>query len=405
MNRIPRRVGPVLAAVQFVSALCWIVQLACLPQLMQQLGLPPAALLWLLLLEHLVVAVCTMLTGVVADRLARRHARIGPAVFATTLLAALALGLLPSAAAHGATFGAAALAVVWAAASPVLRAPPLVLIACHATRERQPGLIGAAVFGLGAAAAIAPYLERVLIEHGPQRTLGVAAAALALVGLGLLAVERDLIGRAVPDADGALEPSPAGRTPNDAALPPAARLRPTQQAALVAATLLAALALELHLQVNSAVFFRRHAAAGDVAYLTPVFWVGFILLLLPATLWIKRWGGMAVATLGAALAGVIAVMLPQVPALQMLLNLQFLIGGATACCLLGALAFAATSVPGHAGRLCGALASMPALVALLHLGWPSVAVQSDSVAAAFAVWFVGLAWFGAAAIAAVLRRC
>ena len=69
---------------------------------------------------------------------------------------------------------------------------------------------------------------------------------------------------------------------------------------------LLALGYQLHFSINSAPFFLRFAKPADLQWLMPVFWIGFNIAMFPASVVIKRRGGLIV--MGAAgLLGALAV--------------------------------------------------------------------------------------------------
>ncbi len=66
------------------------------------------------------------------------------------------------------------------------------------------------------------------------------------------------------------------------------------------AVALLGLGFQVHFALNAAPGFLRFAKPEDLPYLMPVFWIGFNLLILPASLATKRYGGPAMMAIGAA---------------------------------------------------------------------------------------------------------
>lgn len=357
---VPHRVGLFVAVVQFFFALTWTVYVIYLPQLAAQAGIPKSAVIWLLMLDQLVFLVADYACGVASDRMARLNGRIGPAVLAATVFSCLAFLLLPFIAPQGSVGLFVAVTVLWTISSSALRAPPLNLIGRYAAKPSQPGLVALSMLGLGVAAAVSPYLGVALRGLDPRWPFALASVALALSTLGIVAAERALQRAAgvAPAATG--EPEPA-KAPSDP-------LRLPWAPCLLAAVL-AALAFQVHVFLNSTPLYLRHATPADLQHLAPVFWVGFNLGLWPASVATKRYGGIAVMGAAGVAAGVSAALALVAGSLGLLLAAQALAGLAWAGVLMSA--FAAALALGHTGkegRFCGALSSALALAALLRMG-------------------------------------
>lgn len=385
----PPRLGMYLAVLQFFFALTWTVYVIYLPQLAAQVGLPRSAVPWLLMLDQLVFLVADYACGVASDRMARLNARLGPAVLAATLLSCVAFLLLPLVAPMASAPVFIALTVVWAIGSSALRAPPLNLIGRYAAQPRQPGLVAMVMLGLGVASAVSPYLGAALREIDPRWPFGLASFALALTCGGMIAAERALQRHAAtrPVAD----PRPALRLPWGPCL---------------AVAVLATLAFQVHVFVNSAALYRQWADPAALPQLASVFWVGFNLGLAPAMLAIRRWGAPAVLSacgLGAAGAATAAHL---AGALAPLVAAQVLAGLAWAGVLMSA--FTAALALGHTGaegRCCGALSSTLAMSALLRMGLLAAgvaALPSGHVASLALGALPAVAWLLAAAATFVL---
>lgn len=355
---VPPRVGLAVAVVQFFFALCWTVYVIYLPQLAAQAGIPKSAVIWLLMLDQLVFLVADYACGVASDRMANLNARLGPAVLAATVVSCLAFLLLPLLAPQGSPALFIAITVVWSIGSSALRAPPLNIIGRYAARPSQPALVALTMFGLGVAGAVSPYLGTVLKNIDPRWPFAVASAALAATTLGLVAAERALQrSRSLADA-----------APTGAAAAPSDPLRLPWAPCLLAAVL-AALAFQVHVFLNSTPLYLRHASAADLQHLAPVFWVGFNLGLWPASVATKRHGGITVMGAAGVVAAMAAALAVSAGSLGLLLLAQCLAGAAWAGVLMSA--FSAALALGHTGaegRFSGALSSALALSALLRMG-------------------------------------
>jgi MFS family permease len=344
------RVGIYLAVVQFFFALCWTVYVAYLPQLAAQAGIPRSAVIWILMLDQLIFVLSDYAFGVASDRAAKVVGRLGWVVAAVTLLSCAAFLALPLVAPSGSATAFLVLVVLWSVTSSALRAPPLTLVGRHAAKPQLPWLVALSVFGLGVANAIAPYLTLQLREVDPRGPFLLASVALALVTWGIVAAERALV-----------------KESRATAVAAALSGLPAIPGFLIAAVL-AAVAFQVHGFLNSTPLYLRFASADRLAWLVPVFWVGFNLALLPAGALTKRFGGWPVMVAGAAVAGVATWAAQRAPTLQALIAAQGVAGAAWGCVLMSAFATAlALGHTGREGRLGGALSSVLALAALSRM--------------------------------------
>lgn len=343
-------VGIYLAVVRFFFALCWTVYVAYLPQLAAQVGIAKSAVIWVLMLDQLIFVLSDYAFGVASDRAAKVVGRIGRWVVAVTLLSCAAFLALPLVAPSGSAAGFLALVVLWSVTSSALRAPPLALVGRHAAKPQLPWLVALSVLGLGVANAIAPYLTLQLREVDPRGPFLLASVALALVTWGIVAAERALLREGAQKAPAAAQPACLPAIPG-----------------FLIAAVLAAAAFQVHGFVNSTPLYLRFASADRLAWLAPVFWVGFNLAMLPAGALTRRFGGWRVMVAGAAAAGFATWAARHAPTLQALIAAQAVAGAAWGCVLMGA--FATALALGHVGRegqLGGALSSVLALAALLR---------------------------------------
>lgn len=360
ISAIPRRVGLYVAVVQFFFALCWTVYVIYLPQLAVQAGIPKSAVIYLLMLDQLVFLVFDYACGVASDRMAHLTGRIGLAVLAATVVSCCAFLLLPFVAPAGSAALFVGVIVIWAIGSSALRAPPLNLIGRYAAKPSQPALVALSMLGLGLAAAISPYLGVALRSVDPRWPFLLSSAALALTTIGIVAAERALVRAAEPGSGrtGVAQPAP------DAG--PAPPVRPPEPWLVAAA--LAAVAFQVHFFLNSAPLYLRHAAPGQLQYLTPTFWVGFNIGLWPASAAVRRYGALRVMAAGGLVGAFSAACALAAGNLNALLASQALTGLAWAAVLMSA--FSAALVFGHTGRegrFSGALSSILAGATFLRM--------------------------------------
>ncbi len=374
-------VGVYLAVVQFFFALCWTVYVAYLPQLAAQVGIPRSAVIWILMLDQLIFVLSDYAFGIASDRAAKVVGRLGRMVVAVTLLSCAAFLALPLVAPSGSAPLFLVLVVLWSITSSALRAPPLTLIGRHAARPQLPWLVALSVLGLGVANAIAPFLALQLREVDPRGPFLLASVALALVTWGIVAAERALV------RDGA--PKPAAAAPVGL---------PALPAFLVAAGL-AAVAFQVHGALNSAPLYLRFATPDRLAWLVPVFWVGFNLAMLPAGALAKRFGGWRVMVAGAAVAGLSSWAAQRAPDLQALVVAQGVAGAAWGGVLMGAFSTAlALGHTGREGRLGGALSSVLAFAALSRMAVLAAEWHKAPELQAVLAWLPVAAWLAAAGV-------
>ncbi|HEV8096454.1 MAG TPA: MFS transporter [Burkholderiales bacterium] len=328
---LPHRVGVYLGVVQFLFAMTWIVYVIYLPQLAAKAGIPKQWILPILMLDQAIFAVMDCAMGMAADRMARIAGRVSRAVLAVTLASCAAFLLMPIAAPAGGAGALVVLIVLWSVTSSALRAPPLVLLAKYAPPASQPWLASLSLLGLGVAGAAAPYVGMMLAGLDPRIPFAIASLALGAATLGMLWAEKTLA-----HAEKAGASSSAGFSFDALAV------------AFLAAVLLLALGIQIHVALGSVPQYLRFAKATELAHLLPMFWVGFNLAMLPAGFAAQRYGAVPLmAAAGIAGAGALFAA-AQAGGLPSLVAFQLLAGGAWACVLAGAVG-AALSI-GRAGR-------------------------------------------------------
>lgn len=397
--RAPTAVGLYLAAVQLCFALTWVVYVIYLPQLLEAAGLPRAWVPWLLMLDQLVFIVCDLAVGLASDRAAAWLGRLGRWMVGATLLSMAAFVALPFVAPGGSPALLLVLTLVWAASSSLLRAPPLTLLGRYVAKPVQPRLVALMMLGNGIAAALSPYLGLALKQWDPRGPFVLSSLALVAVTLGMVAAERALARSRAADAT-ALAAAAAVATA--APRPGAGTL-----AAFLAAALVAALAFQLQANLMQAPLYLRVAQASELPWLMPLFWVGFNLALLPASLATQRWGGLPVMAVGgalAALAGAFASVASLAGGPGLLGVLLGLAGAGWAVLLMSAFSSAlAFGHTGREGRWSGALNAVLAGAALMRLAGVTLLAPSPT-AAAEAAWLPALGFAAAAAWVWVMRQ-
>jgi len=390
-------VGLYLGVVQFFFAASWIVYVLYLPQLAAQAGIGKEAVAWILMADQLVFVFADYASGVAADRVARTVGRIGMWLLAATLVSCAAFLALPFVASGASPAIFLALTLIWAATSSALRAPPLSLLGRHVVKPKQPVLLALSLLGLGVANAIAPYLGLQLRGIDPRIPFVLSSVALALVTLGLVAVERKL---ARERAAGA---TPAAENANTAADAAGAGPAPV----VIAAALFAALAFQVHVFIDSAPLYLRLATPEQMPMLSPVFWIGFNIGLLPLSLAAKRWPAARVMGASALVAVAAAGAATTASSLPMLIATQVVAGAAWSGVIVAAFAWALVrGGAGQAGAFAGAISSVLALATLLRMasvgaGWPKTPGLSDAL-----IWWPLVGWLVASLVivALVSRR-
>ncbi|MEY9883714.1 MFS transporter [Bradyrhizobium sp. USDA 329] len=341
------RTGLYLAVLQLVFTLGWTTYVVYLPKLAADVGLAPAAVILILMLDQAIFTIADTAMGIAADKLAPVVGRLGLFVGVLAAISCAAFVALPFVAGIGA--GAQVwfivLIVVWSIASSALRAPPLTLLGKYRARPQVPFLAALAMLGYGVAGAVSPYLGVVLREHDARLPFVISSAVLLLTALGLSRIEHDVVRDAPPP------------TPAEAAKP--LGLVPI---AFIVAMVALALGYQLHFAMNSAPFYLRFAKPDELQWLMPVFWIGFNIAMFPASLVVKHRGGLIV--MGAAgLFGAVAIVVAELAgSLNTVIVAQFLAGAAWGCMLMSAVSAAlAIGSTGAEGKVTGLVFSALAL--------------------------------------------
>jgi hypothetical protein len=178
----------------------------------------------------------------------------------------------------------------------------------------------------------------------------VSSIGLALFAFALARAERGL----------AAEPSPTPAEPAPGAPPPIVLLG--------FVILLFAFGYQVHFAINSTPAYLRFAAEERLPELMPIFWVGFNLGLVPATLLVKRFGGSAMLAAGGMLGVVAFAGCTRAPSLEWLMLAQVSAGVAWSIALTAAFTAAlAAGKPNRQGLLTGILFSVLAAAAIVRM--------------------------------------
>jgi hypothetical protein len=270
--------------------------------------------------------------------------------------------------------------------SSALRAPPIMLLGKYAAKPALPYLSSLTMLGYGIAGAMAPYLALTLREEDPRIPFVLSSVVLLLATLGLAHVERTL----------------AKHKPSGAAPAPAKPSIPVSTTRVVFAITMVVLALgyQVHFALNTESLFRRFTEdPADIAFLIPLFWIGFNVAMFPATLLVKRWGGFAVMGLFGVI-GALSVIAAEVANLLGFLVLAQLAAGASWGCILMAAFMAAfnTGDGGAEGKMVGVLFSALAFATFLRMGAVAAGLNKDAAWTPLLSWAPVMLWTIAGAI-------
>jgi hypothetical protein len=348
-------------------------------------------------MDQLIFVACDLAVGVWSDRAAGVLGRIGWWVLGVTLLSNVAFLVLPWVAPRGSPGLFVAITALWAATSAVLRAPPLTLLGRYVAKPAIPWLVSLVLLGTGIASAIGPYLGLTLKGLDPRLPFALAGLSLAAMTAGMVWAERALSQRRPADRAAGVEtaaPPPALLTGHGGVAP---------IPGFLLAALLAAAAAQVHANLVAAPLYLRHAPASMLPALLPVFWAGFNLALMPASLAVKRFGALPVMAGGVLVAAACSAGAWNASSLEALLPLQGLAGAAWGVSLMSG--FSAAVFLGQVGRegfMGGALNSAlaaaafsrivvvtfvaPAPVVATQWGWVPALLFASSAALLWAIW-------------------
>jgi len=347
--------GVLLALLQFLFALTWIVYVIYLPALAGEAGIDKRYVPMILMMDQVIFIACDWAAGVYADRIARTFGRVGATMAGITLASCAAFLALPWIAPAAGASAFLFLTVLWSATSSALRAPPFVLMARHADPSRGPWIAGVYLFGLGVASALAPYLGFALKQVDARIPFVIASVGLALAAMALAHAEKGAATRSAQQ--GVTPPGPLARA---------------AVMSLAVAVLFFAIGFQVHFSINSAPAYQRLASAEALPRLMPVFWIGFNVAILPATWLAGRFGAVRVMT-ASGFAGAAALLAcAHSASLDAIVPAQLVAGAAWAIALTSGFALA-MQVAGaeRAGFVSGVLFSLLAAAALARLAMTS----------------------------------
>jgi hypothetical protein len=374
---VPFSAGLALALIQLFFTLAWTVYAIYLPKLAAQVGIPAGAVILILMMDQAIFTLSDFATGVAADKVSRTLGRIGPIVAAVTLVSCLAYLALPFVAGDNpaAIVLFFALTVIWTATSSALRAPPLMLLGKHAARPAVPLLSSLAMLGYGLAGAAAPYLALTLRDIDPRWPFLIASVAVVLATLSLSYVERTLTEQA----------------PEAAPAPEAAAQREVPPLLFAVGMVVLALGYQMHFAVNTAPLFRKFSDSIDA--FMPLFWVGFNVAMFPATLLVKRWGGVAVMGVFGVIGALAIAAAEAASALNMLIVAQIAAGASWGCILMSAFCAAFDAAKRDTeGRWVGILFSALAFATFLRMGAIAAGLQRDPQWTGWLQWAPTICW-------------
>jgi hypothetical protein len=318
-----------------------------LPQLVAQAGLPKHWVLWILLADQAIFALADVATGYWVDRVRGGLARYGGWILGATVVSCIAFLGMGYAGAHASLLLLAI--VVWAVTSSALRSPPWALLGRYAAKPALPWLSTLVLTGTAIASAAAPYLGIALRGIDPRVPFLVSTLTLLAAVAGLVYAERKL----------------PTTTENNGESPE----NPTWVFPVFGAFLLLALGFQVHFALNSAPRYLQFSGAGELPFLMPVFWVGFNLLMFPASMLVKRLGAPDLLTVAAALGALGTLATAYAPGREWLVAAQFVAGGCWgAACVAAYSAAVGFGRGGREGRFLGALFAVMAVATFARIG-------------------------------------
>jgi MFS family permease len=348
------RTGVYLAVLQLVFTLGWTTYVIYLPQLAAKVGLAPTTVILVLMMDQAIFTITDTVMGIAADRIAPFVGRLGVFVGGLTALSCAAFLALPFVAGTGpaAQGWFIALIVIWAITSSALRAPPLTLLGKHRAKPSIPFLAALAMLGYGLAGAVSPYLGVLLRDQDARLPFVISSVVLLLTALGLSRIERGIAGESSLAARPRLPAKPLGKA----------------SMIFIASMVLLALGYQLHFSINSGPFYLRFAKPADLEWLMPVFWIGFNIAMFPASVVVRRRGGVIVMGI-AGLLGALAVLGAELAGnLNTLIAAQFVAGAAWGCMLMSAISAAlAIGETGAEGKVLGLVFSALALATFARM--------------------------------------
>ena len=130
---------------QLVFTLGWTTYVIYLPKLRAEVGIAPAAVILILMLDQAIFTITDTAMGIAADRIAPFVGKLGVFVGALTAISCAAFVALPFVAGTGpgAQVWFIGLILIWVVTSSALRAPPLTLLGKAPRQAGDPVSVGA----------------------------------------------------------------------------------------------------------------------------------------------------------------------------------------------------------------------------------------------------------------------
>ncbi|HWI98909.1 MAG TPA: MFS transporter [Burkholderiales bacterium] len=382
LKETPSALAAWIGVTQLLFVTTWTLYVVYLPQLAAQAGIPKHWVPWILVADQLVFALTDVATGFWLDRVRAGLARVGPWMLGVTAVSCVAFIALPFAGASEVVLLAAI--GLWAVTSAALRSPPWVLLSRHAATPSIPWLSTLVLTGTAVGSALAPYLGIALRGVDPRFPFVLSSVTLVATVAGLVVAERRR------SADARTEPQPAQT------LPPSR---------LFLALAFLALGIQVHYSLNSASRYLKFAPPAELAYLMPVFWVGFNLLMFSAVRLVKRVGPGDAMVIAAACGTIATLAAAVAPNLPVLLAAQFLAGGCWGAALVAAYTAAvALGRTGREGRFLGTLFAVLAAAAALRIAAVATGAEREAAFSALLPWLPEAAWLAAALLLVAATR-
>ena len=272
--------------------------------------------------------------------------------------------------------------IVWSITSSALRAPPLKLLGRYTPPDQQPWVGSLFLLGIGIASALAPFLAGWITAYDPRIMFAASAGSVVAVTLSIIWAEKTLA-----------RSEPSGR-PAGGGIRSAATL-----GYFLAAVLLLAIGFQVHSYINAQPLFLRFSRPADLPPLLSLFWIGFSLLMLPASLLTKRFGGFAIMASGALVGAASAWAAAHATDVFWLGVAQFVSGGAWSAVMMSAVTAAlAIGHNGSEGKVVGAMYSLMAMAAMARIVFVAAHGEQVPALAAALPWLPGLSWLAAALI-------
>lgn len=374
------RTGIYLAVLQFVFTLLWSVYANYLPELVTQVGLAASTGALLLMMDQLIFTVTDTATGVAADKVGEAFGRLGIMVGVLAAISCAAFVAMPYIVGDGpdAQLLLIVAIVIWSASSSSLRAPPMKLLQKYRAKPSLPLQTALLMLGYGLASAVSPYLGLILGDIDVRAPFIVSSIVVLVTALSLAKVERDIAWKSQPDRQPV--PRQSGPLGADAWM-------------FVVATLVLALGFQLYLSVDSMPLFQRFIDKSDVAWIMPIFWIGYALALFPVGLVAGRYGGLPVMGAAGLLGAAAALTAVMVDNLDIMTLAHFVAGAAWAAMMTCAFSVALTiGESGAEGKLAGLVFSAMALATFARIGIVATGWPKQPGHAPWLLWAPVLCW-------------